>query len=274
MGIYSFSHLTFQEYFTAKKIVASSNPEIIKSLLTEKRWREVYLLAGELNWNGDTLLLLKQQIDLITAKDAELQQVLQWLSQKYRSVQSPYKPVAVRAFYLALVRVLGLSLSRVHTNPNSLSRLYHSAGSFTRAGALARKQSTNVLDLAFEVDLDVVLARVFTFNLEPELSQTLQQIQAQVPNPDEDRERFDEWWQKEYQAWIEQLRAVRIPDFNVGQDGKLSQRLKNALKRYYEFNKYLIDRLNISCQVTSEVRAQIEDTLLLPIAEIENRNQT
>ena len=132
--------------------------------------------------------------------------------------------------------------------------------------------STNVFDLAFEVDLDVVLARVFTFNLEPELSQTLQQIQAQVPNPDEDRERFDEWWQKEYQAWIEQLRAVRIPDFNVGQDGKLSQHLKNALKRYYEFNKYLIDRLNISCQVTSEVRAQIEDTLLLPIAEIENRN--
>jgi predicted NACHT family NTPase len=271
MGIYSFSHLTFQEYFTAKKIVDSSNSEIIKSLLTEKRWHEVYLLAGEMNWNGDTLLLLKQQIDAITAKDAELQQVLQWVSQKSCSVQAPYKPVAVRAFYLALVRVLGLSLARVHTNPDSLSRIYHSAGSFPRAAALARKQSTNDLDLAFEVDLDVVLARVFTFNLEPELSQTLQQIQTQVPNPDEDRKRFNEWWQEEHQAWIEQLRAVRIPDFKVSQDGKLSKHLKKALKDYYEFNKYLVARLNISCQVTSEVRSQIEDTLLLPIAEIEKR---
>src|SRR4028118_1040990 len=118
LGIYSFSHLTFQEYWTAREIVASSNPKTIRSFLTEKRWREVFLLAGEMSWTADTLLLLKRQIDEIAAKDEQLQQILKWVSYKSRSVRAPYKPVALRAFYLALVRVLGLFLSRIHTNPN------------------------------------------------------------------------------------------------------------------------------------------------------------
>ena len=270
LGIYSFSHLTFQEYWTAREIVASSNPKTIRSFLTEKRWREVFLLAGEMSWTADTLLLLKRQIDEIAAKDEQLQQILKWVSYKSRSVRAPYKPVALRAFYLALVRVLGLFLSRIHTNPNSLSRLYHSAGSFARAASLTRQQATDVLDLAFEVDLDVVLARVFAFNLEPELSQTLQQIQAQMPNPDEDKERFNEWWQAENQAWIEQLKPVKIPELNISYEGEFSK-CKNALKHYYKFNQYLIYRLNNSCNVTIAGRQEIEETLLLPIAEIENR---
>jgi predicted NACHT family NTPase len=270
LGIYSFSHLTFQEYFTAKEIVASSNSKTLRSLLTEKRWREVFLLAGEMSWTADTLLLLKRQIDEIAAKDEKLQQILKWVSYKSRSVRAPYKPVALRAFYLGLVRVLGLFLSRIHTNPNSLARLYHSAVSFVRAASLARKQSTDVLDIVFEVDLDVVLARVFAFNLEPELSQTVQQIQDKMPNPDEDKERFNEWWQAENKAWIEQLRPVRIPELNISYDGEFSK-CKDALKHYYKFNQYLIERLNNSCNVTIAVRSQIEETLLLPIAEIENR---
>jgi len=41
-GIYSFYHLTFQEYFTAREIVNNSAPQAMEKLvrhLTEKRWR-------------------------------------------------------------------------------------------------------------------------------------------------------------------------------------------------------------------------------------------
>ena len=52
-GIYSFSHLTFQEYFAARKVFISCNPysmedKILNSLasrITEKRWREVFFLV-------------------------------------------------------------------------------------------------------------------------------------------------------------------------------------------------------------------------------------
>jgi hypothetical protein len=41
------------------------------------------------------------------------------------------------------------------------------------------------------------------------------------------------------------------------------------LQQYYNANKLLVDCLNSDCYVSREVRQEIEDTLLLPIAEIE-----
>ncbi|KAB8318009.1 NACHT domain-containing NTPase [Tolypothrix campylonemoides VB511288] len=69
-GIYSFSHITFHEYFTAKKIV-STPPEQVKKVfqnlvshITEKRWREVFFLTVEMLQSADYLLqLMKREID-------------------------------------------------------------------------------------------------------------------------------------------------------------------------------------------------------------------
>ncbi len=121
-GIYSFSHLTFQEYFTAREIVYSSNQEkALKNLvshITEKPWQEVFLLAVGMLKNADNLLqLMKQQVDAFLVVDEKLQWFLTWVNQKSRSVETPYKPAAVRAFYfnlefsLARVRDLGLDLT-------------------------------------------------------------------------------------------------------------------------------------------------------------------
>ena len=62
-GIYSFSHLTFQEYLTARKIVASSNSEELHRALqqlatqiTNPQWREVILLTSSMLPNADYLL--------------------------------------------------------------------------------------------------------------------------------------------------------------------------------------------------------------------------
>jgi len=75
-GIYSFSHLTFHEYFTARKIVTSANSEVLlKNLsthITEKRWREVFLLAvGMLESADDLLRAMKHEIDHLLAKDSQ-----------------------------------------------------------------------------------------------------------------------------------------------------------------------------------------------------------
>lgn len=55
-GIYSFSHLTFQEYFTARYFVESSDSQALENLsshITEKRWREVFLLTTDMLPNAE-----------------------------------------------------------------------------------------------------------------------------------------------------------------------------------------------------------------------------
>jgi hypothetical protein len=46
---------------------------------------------------------------------------------------------------------------------------------------------------------------------------------------------------------------------------------EKALKQYYDANQVLVECLISDCYVSREVRQEIEDTLLLPIAEIEKR---
>jgi predicted NACHT family NTPase len=76
-GIYSFSHLTFHEYFTAREIITTSDPYALKnwvSHVAEKRWREVFLLAVGMSPNADDLLLLmREKVNAIVAFDNKLQ---------------------------------------------------------------------------------------------------------------------------------------------------------------------------------------------------------
>ncbi len=74
-GIYSFSHITFQEYFVAHKVVYTplSQAELFQNLvahMTEKRWTEIFLLTVEMLPNADYLLLLmKRQIESLSTVD-------------------------------------------------------------------------------------------------------------------------------------------------------------------------------------------------------------
>jgi predicted NACHT family NTPase len=111
-GIYSFSHLTFQEYFTARSIVNSANPQVIDDPALQgliwhtfdKRWREVFLLVAEMLLSADIFLLsMKHTIDLWASQHRPLQELLTWANQKSREVSTPYKEATVRAFYLSLV---------------------------------------------------------------------------------------------------------------------------------------------------------------------------
>ena len=67
-GIYSFCHLTIQEYFTAEYIVLHATKGTLKQLvekhLHDHNWREIFLLtAGMLEEADEFLLLVKKKID-------------------------------------------------------------------------------------------------------------------------------------------------------------------------------------------------------------------
>ncbi|MHC5897395.1 NACHT domain-containing protein [Nostoc sp.] len=99
--VWSFSHLTFQEYLVAKWFCDKQNWQSLASQIRNKHWREVFLLATEMAKTIDKLLLLmKKNIDLIANNNQKIHQFMNWLSQKQSSIKTFYKPSAVRAFYL------------------------------------------------------------------------------------------------------------------------------------------------------------------------------
>ena len=219
------------------------------------------------------LRLMKQRTDALVATDEKLLQFLMWVNEKSLFVEVPYKPAAVRAFYfaddLALDRAVDFVLDR------DLDLTFRRVRNFDLALERALKR---VLDLGCDCtlvllqDLALSLDFVLALTLGSELRQSLQQLRDQLPNPDSGEERFKQWGQAKGKAWTKQLRKVMIQHRNIGHDWQFSKEQKQLLNQYYEANKLLLDCLKSASNVTPEVRANIEDTLLLPIAEIEKRD--
>lgn len=75
------------------------------------------------------------------------------------------------------------------------------------------------------------------------------------------------------EEWKEQLKTVMIKYRNIGHDWQFNDEQKKLLKQYYDANLLLVECLNSDCYVSREVRQEIEETLLLPIEEIEKWKQ-
>ena len=286
-SIYSFSHLTFQEYFTARQIVCPTAElplvvGILATHITEKRYREIFLLTvGMLPAADDLLVLMKQRTDLLVAGDRGLQTFLAWVDQKSTATEVPYKLVAVRAFYLDLDRSLDLARSLDQSLDYSLV-LDHSLA--TGLGlALDHSRPFNRflnrsldLDRSLALSLGCALKKPLDYAIkqaaasDPELAPKIETLKTQLPNQ-EDPEFFQQWRRKHRADWTAQLRAVMIEHRNIGHDWQFTESQKAKLQQYYDANKLLVDCLNSDCYVTKATRQQIEETLLLPMSEIEKR---
>jgi predicted NACHT family NTPase len=283
--IYSFSHLSFQEYFTAKAIVDSSDSEALKYLVIHvfnKRWREVFLFVSSLLKNVDILLcLMKQEIDAIVAEDENLQQFLAWVSQTFCSVSSSHKPAALRSQYLEF-----RLYETLYFTPASMYKVAQ-AFDLTRALNPTFDQTFNtsldpeqVISQSLEVNVDFLnnlysdqigeieqkdlfeglLADIL--DKAAERQQILQQLENQLPEAN-----LSEWLMANGQAWTDSLRDVLIGNCNISQNWHFSEEQLNLLRQYRDGNLLLVNCLNNS-EVSSELRQEIEDKLLLPITEI------
>ena len=108
-NIYSFSHLTFQEYFAAREIERERHFEILMQHITDPQWKEVFILTAEmLRRSDDFVKMIKDRVDKVE-RDEKMQAFIEWVDQKTNSVKVSCKTVAVKAFY-AHFEASGLAL--------------------------------------------------------------------------------------------------------------------------------------------------------------------
>ncbi|MBD2258244.1 NACHT domain-containing NTPase [Pseudanabaena sp. FACHB-2040] len=274
-GIFSFSYLAFQEYFTAREIVASHNLRALEQALeglvshiTDQHWREVFLLTAAMLRSADSLVqLMKQQIDALVAQDPYLQEFLIWASQKSQAVVSPPKIAASRAFYLALAQT-------PHTMAHFALASTLDQGMFLDAALdslLLECAANHSQDFAHANACSEALKNIMVMVLDAGFYKSLQQLREQLPSPDQNQERFQIWWQTHYSAWVEQLKSITANYRNIHHSWQFTPEQQQVLKNYYDANQLLIDCLNSDCEITAAIRQEIEATLLLPQKELEDR---
>lgn len=115
------------------------------------------------------------------------------------------------------------------------------------------------------------LSNILGVVLDVELHKSLQQLRDEFPEPNQNREQFEIWWQAHYSSWDEQLKTTIINYQNINHHWQFSPEQQQVLQRYYNANQLLLDCLNSNCEVTAAIRQEIELTLLLPQKELEDR---
>jgi dsRNA-specific ribonuclease len=239
----------------------------VDDLLTDTPISEEQLFADDVQavslMNSDEaaeqLWQMKQQADALVAENEEFQQLLTWVNEKAIAVEGSYNPAKVRAFYFALVGILGRAFVRnfdpTRSKAKDRNQARQFALSFNRAHDLA-------IELAFELnhntDPGKILIPIFALDLEPRLKQLLQQLQAELPDPKEDKEKFEDWRQNKGQDWVEEIKDA------IGHDLQFSEQQKELLKQYYDANKLLIDCIYKASNVPPEVKEEILKTWFLP----------
>jgi hypothetical protein len=257
--------------------------------LNDKSWQEVLILVTDLVsdlWRDYDYLFIKQQIDALVAIEDKLQKFLIWVKQKSISFKLPYKPAAVRDFYFLLAFSYEQELDFTYMFSWKLDCTF--TRDFSKAVTFKDTPEFNLFD---NLLLDLHLSRIYIFTLyfnrpfalnsefnnildiSDELKQKLQKITSQLPKLTEDRSTFMQWWLAQGRNWADQLRSVMIKYRNIGHDWQFSAQEKKLLRQYYNANKLLVLCLNSSSNVSSEIRQEIEETLLLPISDIEKLQQ-
>ena len=228
--------------------------------ITDKDKRDVFLqFADTSNPADELLLLMKQKVDELAAADETLEQLLAWIQRKSSLVSFCGKPAVLRAFYFALVRVFYFDFAAAFacsTRGRSLARSF--AKSIERARSLMIDPDVKLMhSLSFGFYPAGVIAFLLTQDFEPELSQALQQFMSEIPHPDRQKEKFDQWRKTEGQVWLMKFSTLIALDF------KFNEEDKEHIKRYYYTHNLLVDCLNSASHVTEVARQEIEANLLL-----------
>jgi hypothetical protein len=273
MRVYSFSHLTFQEFLTARRIAKKiSLLGEVGAKIGDRRWREVWLLLVTMLDADYIIPALKKQIDMLCEHDPALQNYLKWCRGKAEGQRGDHFLPAIRAYFfelngpwtpnLQLARSLGLATTLDHIQ--EIGRKFDKAIDFdldldpALAGTLAKARASD-LDLALDLyltskcdpDRSVAQAAHLAKFVAPELGKELEVIRNQIINPTSP-------------SWRQRVRACAVRHRDIGHDWNFTDEQKQVLVDYYNAHLLLIESMAAARGLTTMTYKHVLETMLLP----------
>jgi NACHT domain len=273
--IYSFSHLTFQEYFTAKYIAANASKGTLTNLVKEhcddERWHEVFLLTISLLPDASQFMkTFRRAIDELLGSDVKLLAMLACADKKSASTQDDpwlarpaylfielFHPVVNFDLNLTLDLALDLELTR------TLVRVLASVRELTLTVSLSRALISAVAPaLILAPNFHLTLAQTHTRSLDHArdlgLNKLVNDLAALSLPTNEDTN-------IEWQDFADKLRALMIKYRDIGHDWNLTETQEERLADYLNATRLLQDCLELAFMPPEEKRA-IRNSLYLPPA--------
>lgn len=295
--LYSFSHLTFQEYFTAQyvfnSILNGQEPDFLRNLikkhLIDRRWKEVFIIiAGRLSNIDNFLKIIFDQANAFVRSE-DLQQLLRWLYQKTQS--SEVQSSSWRAFYLAVSLDIDLYISHeVKIDRDLTQKLGKEMRKFNleRKRIIPRSQKSKLelyiaiiltmasqknskleeaseytrenVEIEEDPGIDVKLEIAITIAREINYVDFVKELTA-LKNQLPSHNAFEEDWQE----WTDRLRSTAIKYLDIGHRVILSKADTKALEDYIYTTALLLECAQGDSYSSREIREQIIDNLFLPI---------
>ena len=284
--VYSFSHLTLQEYLTAQYIADNNLIEqLVSNHLCDRRWREVFLLVAGLvrSKNGaDDLLLLMEREAQKYINTPKLQGLLQWADAATKDSEGDFKPVGKRAGAIAnayayaiayaianeialayayeIAIAIAYAITYAYDNPYAKnSEAYEIAYTHTDAYADAIAKAKAYADTYAEV---ITNAQVFQknqifkdVNLTKLITQ-LEELNARVPDANQPKQVHLAFFDRLLDIWCN---ALHINPEIV----KLSQEEAEALGDYLYANYLIIQCKEAAVRISAKTWEEIESRMLI-----------
>ncbi|MDZ8189677.1 MAG: NACHT domain-containing protein [Nostoc sp. ChiSLP02] len=302
-GIYAFSHLTFQEYFTAQYIYESRVPGLLKQItkehLTDCHWREVFvIIACRLpKADADDFIKLIFYYANELVKNDELQKMLKWLY-KLTTKTLELSSASWRAFYLTIdldidlyidndinidrstAESLSIKLREINKKYDKiilsnfkdlLAKNLSIIHSF--ASDKASKRSWKIYESSKFIQTRLEVDENFTFEskLQETINIALENSNANLADALkflQSRQPANNSPTLEWKQWADELQNVMLEQLDIGYNVQFSEEDAKALDNYLYVSNLLLDCIQESRYTIKGLREELIDNLLLPKEQI------
>jgi predicted NACHT family NTPase len=287
-GIYSFSHLTFQEYFTARKIVCDCNPSskndlVLQELidhLFEKNWREVFLLTTELLDNADIFLKkIKEKIDFVLEQYQCLKNIIMLVNNQIKIFQKyllPRNKNNIKGYSFSYIAFNSSMSSQITSHRSIPSPILTHDEIKQRIRWIIQSVTQGWRVFYYYIPTSLLSPRNIVdkplnhINHKLNIESYLEEPQKYFDEQNKFRKALLLELQENPKKFEIKYSIKNLKEYNFENSSQyLKYPYEKILDQYYYANLLLMDCLNSDCYVSRAVRQEIEETIFLPSAEPE-----
>jgi len=267
-NIYSFSHLTFQEYFTARQITDNIQNKALEWLvtrnLTDERWREIALLTSSLLSKPELFLaIFYQKTNQLLQINQKLQDFNNWADQKAQEYQNTENAIIRKLMTMELALEIELRRYCIANNDFSFEKsIKHERVRIAEKSMQDQETKSTAFSKTIDRDqeylLDRSLTRLYEYALDRStqlnLSSSLDSVVAmsrRKPNlflslaslklPDMRYTHISNW-----ESFLTKLSNAMIEHCNIGHDWVFSKDELLQINLYIDYSMLFLECKKIS----------------------------